>query len=191
MKRFFLFLPFIVILIFGINSYGQGLKFGVGGGLSMVQSPDRLTNSAAEGGSGFGSEYHFGLKAKLSIPLVPVTPVGFLNYHLLSGDDDISQSILSLGVGVNIELIPGPLSPYGTIDLQYNSFGDTEIGSQSFDGYSRTGLGIGAGIEFNLLPMVDLDLSAKYNMMNLMGKAENEETVGIITVNLTFMIFGI
>jgi hypothetical protein len=198
MKNSILILFVMAAVLFAAESYAQGLKFGVGGGLSMVQTPDAYANDIADGGAGFSSEYHFGIKAKLSLPLVPVTPVAFLNYHLLSGEGESAignveskQNILTVGVGVNYNLIPGPLSPYAALDLQYNSFGDYEIGSQTFAGNSRVGLGVGAGVDFTLLPMLDFDVSAKYNMLNLFGKEGEEETIGIITLNLTVMFGGL
>ncbi len=186
MKKTFLLFTFIFIIA-AVQTFPQGLKIGAGGGFSFVQSPDLLTKDPSEGGSGFGTEYHVGIKAVLGIPAVPLIPVGFINYHLLNGAEDISQEILTVGLGVNYNFMPGPLSPYATLDLQFNNFGDTEIGTQSFGGYSRTGIGIGAGVQLSFLLGLDLDVSAKYNMLNLMGQEEGEETIGIITLTAMLM----
>jgi hypothetical protein len=185
MKKIFLLA--VLLIIASSQAFPQGLKIGAGGGLSMVQSPDLYTKSLSDGGFGFGTEYHVGVKAVVDIPLVPLLPVGYINYHFLEGD--VSQKILTVGLGVNYNLISGPLTPYLTLDLQYNNFGETQQGAQTFGAFSRTGLGIGAGAAFSLLPLFDLDVTAKYNMLNLMGKKEGEETVSIITLSAMLM-FG-
>ncbi len=183
MKKSIILFLFAAFCIFSPQeTSAQGLKIGVGGGLSSVQSPAYYTDAA-----GFSSEYHVGLKGKLSIPLFPIIPVGFIEYHFFRGQTpggaDTKQNILSIGVGGEMELLPGPLSPYLGLDLEYNNFGDFETsGSPSASGVSRMGLGIGAGVMLTLLP-IDFDVSLKYQMLNLFGKDSGEETIGIINLN--------
>ncbi len=179
----------IILFLVGAISFfslqearAQGIKIGVGGGLSAVQSPAYYTDAA-----GFSSEYHIGLKGKVSIPIFPITPIGFVEYHFFRGQTpagaDTKQNILSVGVGGEMELLPGPLSPYVGLDLEYNSLGDLETtGSPAASGVSRMGLGIGAGVMLTLLP-IDFDVSLKYQMLNLFGKESGEETIGIINLN--------
>lgn len=183
MKKLFVLFLFAAISLLNLQeTNAQGIKIGIGGGLSSIQSPTYYTDAA-----GFSSEYHIGAKGKLSIPLFPITPIGFIEYHFLRGQTpagaDTKQNILSLGVGAEMGLLPGPLSPYVGLDLEFNNFGDletTDLPTQS--SVSRMGLGIGAGVMLTLLP-IDFDVSLKYQMLNLFGKENGEETIGIINLN--------
>ncbi len=184
MKKLFVLFLFAAFSILSLQETdAQGIKLGIGGGLSAVQSPSYYTDAA-----GFSSEYHLGVKGKLSIPLFPITPIGFIEYHFFRGQTpagaDTKQNILSIGVGGEMELLPGPLSPYLGLDLEFNNFGDFETtGSTTQSGVSRMGLGIGAGAMLTLLP-IDFDVSLKYQMLNLFGKESGEETIGIINLNV-------
>lgn len=186
MKKLAVLLLLIMISFPSFQSTrAQGLKLGIGGGLSMVQSPDSYTD-----GAGFSTEYHIGLRARLSLPAVPITPIGFVEYHFLTGSmnvQDVSvdtkQNILSIGVGGEFTLVPGPFSPYLGLDLEFNSFGDFEPSGYGIgSGKSRMGIGIGAGVMFNLI-VIDIDVNLKYQMMNLIGKEDNEDTIGILNLN--------
>ncbi len=181
-KSFILFLFAAISLLSLQDANAQGIKIGIGGGLSSVQSPTAYTDAF-----GFSSEYHIGLKGKLSIPVFPITPIGFVEYHFFRGQTpagaDTKQNILSIGVGGELSLLPGPLSPYLGLDLEFNNFSDLEIsGGTNLSGNSRTGLGVGAGVMLTLLP-IDFDVSLKYQMLNLFGKEDGEETIGIINLN--------
>ena len=50
------------------------------------------------------------------------------------------------------------------------------------------GLGLGAGVEFKLIPMISFDLNAKYNMLNVIGQESGEDMVNFFTVDL-FLFF--
>ncbi len=181
-KSFVLFLFIAVSFLAYQNAQAQTIKLGIGGGLSSVQSPTYYTDNA-----GFSSEYHIGVKGKLSLPVIPITPIGFVEYHFFRGltpaGADTKQNILSIGVGGELSLLPGPLSPYVGLDIEFNSLGDFETtGSPTASGVSRMGLGIGAGAMLTLLP-IDFDVSLKYQMLNLFGKESGEETIGIINLN--------
>jgi opacity protein-like surface antigen len=189
------------VAVFGTSSFPQ--TFGIGGGLSTVQGPDAFTNDITSGGAGFSSGYHIGAKLKLSIPLFPLTPVGSVRYSKFSGDQSIplignietSQSIWTIGAGVEYSIVPGPLSPYLAADLEYNNFGDlsfeggnlpvTLSGSGS---RSRFGIAVGVGAELTILPIFGLDASIKYHFLNWIGKESGEETVSVISYNLTVLL---
>jgi opacity protein-like surface antigen len=97
---------------------------------------------------------------------------------------DTKVGILSIGVGGELSLAPGPLNPYLGLDLEFNNFGDMKAGDQTISsGISRTGIGVGAGIMFKLLPVISVDVSLKYQMMNLIGKSDGEDTIGILNLN--------
>lgn len=186
MKKLFVPFLFIAISFFPIQTgFAQSIDIGLGGGLSLVQTPAAYTDAA-----GFSTEYHIGIKGKLNFPLIPITPIGFVEYHFfngsmntLDGSVDTKLNILSIGVGGEVSLLPGPLSPYLGLDLEFNNFGNFEPSGAGSGSVSRTGLGIGAGLMFKLLPVINVDLNLKYQMMNLLGKSDGEETVGIINLN--------
>ena len=184
MKKSFILFLFVAVSLFSMQEISaQSIKIGIGGGLSSVQSPDSYKD-----GAGFSSEYHVGLKGKLNFPLFPITPIGFVEYHFFRGQTpagaDTKQNILSIGVGGEMSLLPGPLSPYLGLDFEFNNFSDLEIsGGTNLSGNSRTGLGVGAGVMLTLLP-IDFDVSLKYQMLNLFGKEDGEETIGIINLNV-------
>ncbi len=184
-KSSLLFLSVVISIFILQNNYAQGLKIGIGGGFSFVQIPSYYTDV-----KGFSSEYHIGIKGKLDIPVIPFTPVGFVEYHFLRGTQtipvvsaDTKQNILSLGVGGEFSMAPGPLSPYLTVELEYNNFGDLETnGLQTISGFSRMGIGFGAGVDLSLI-VIDVDVSLRYQMLNLIGKDSGEATIGIINLN--------
>jgi len=196
----------LVLLIAAINAHisAQGIRLGIGAGITHVQGPDIYTNDIGTGGAGFSSGYHIGLKGKLDIPVIPITPVGFITYYHFSGEQftplgniETSQSIWSFGIGGEYELFPGPLKPYLVLDLALNNFGDLEVdaGSNLLGGSvtgntassrSRFGAAIGIGAELSLL-IIDIDGSIKYHFMNLFGKETNEETVKLLSFNISVL----
>ncbi len=190
MKKSFILFLFIAVTFFSYqNVQAQSIDLGFGGGLTFVQSPAYYTDVAK-----FSSEYHVGIKGKLNFPFFPITPIGFIDYHFLNGtnstplgDFEAKQNILSIGLGGELTLVPGPLSPYVGLDFEFNNFGDfttTIAGVETKSGgTSRSGLGIGAGVMIKLIPVFNIDLGLKYQMLNLFGKKDGEETIGIINLN--------
>ena len=159
------------------------------------------------------SKYFGFVIVKLGLPLVPITPRAFILYHTLNGSEDLvdplekgtsinstnienSQSILSVGLGVQYGFIPVPVGvdPYLAIDLLYNKFGEfkqTTYGNEeTFDGESRFGLGLGVGAEISLIPVLNLDVLVSYQMMNLVGKEEGESSLSTITLD-AFLLFSL
>lgn len=205
MKRVATFI-FVLLLAVGVSN-AQGISIGLTGGISMVQGPDAFTKDIEEGGLGFSSEPHYGLKGRFSLPLIPLSITGQVLYSNFTGDGEgtnlagqtisaeTSMSMLIFGVGAEYTFLPGPISPYLAFDLFYSKFGEQELqqtiagasSTQTFEGTSRSGIGIGAGLNFGLVPMIDLDVSAKYNLNNLIGKEDGEETIS--TLNLSLSVF--
>ncbi len=187
---------FVLAFIGVSNVQAQSFKLGVGGGMTMVQGNDAF--DAADMSTG----YHFGAKAKLGLPLLPVKFTGQVYYNTFSGSQDVfgynvdvSTSMLIIGAGAEYSLIPGPVSPYLGLDVFLASAGETKfeaagLPEQTIEGNSRMGLGLGAGLDFKLLPMFDIDAAVKYNMYNLVGKEDGEEDFNAVTVTVNFM-FGI
>jgi Outer membrane protein beta-barrel domain len=182
-------LAVLLSCLFIQNTKAQSIDLGIGGGLTFVQSPTSYTDL-----TGFSSEFHVGIKGKLNFPLIPITPIGFIDYHFLNGTESTSlgdfntkQNILTLGLGGELSLVPGPLSPYVGLDFEFNKLGDYTVtgplGESKIGSVSRTGLGIDAGVMIKLIPLFNVDVSLKYQMLNLFGKESGEETIGIINLN--------
>jgi hypothetical protein len=203
---------FAMMLSFTVNA--QSFSIGVGGGLTNVTGSKDFTNKISEGGLGYSTEWNMGVVVKLGLPLVPLTPRAFVLYHSLSGTDNIveqlgkgtsinsldvenSQSLLSVGLGVQYGFIPIPVGvdPYLAIDLMYNNFGELEgktptetlILNKSL---SRFGLGLGVGAEVSIIPAINIDLLVSYQMMNLVGKEDGENALSTLTVD-AFLLFSL
>ncbi len=211
-------LLFTVIILFSFlissTAYAQIISIGVGGGLTNVVGSEDFTNDITDEGLGYSTEYNFGVIAKISLPLVPITPRAFILYHNLSGKDDlvtplgkgssiladelsVSQSVLSVGLGIQYGFIPIPagIDPYLSIDLLYNNFGELEAKSPTETlildkSLSRFGLGLGVGAEVSIIPVLNIDLMVSYQMMNLVGKDDGESSLSTLTVD-AFLLFSL
>ncbi len=203
---------FAVMLSFTVNA--QSFSIGVGGGLTNVVGSEDFTNNISEGGLGYSTEWNMGVVVKLGLPLVPITPRAFILYHTLNGSESTtlesltkgtsinqtelttSQSILSVGLGVQYGFIPIPVGvdPYLAIDLMYNNFGEFKrtriVNEETFDGFSRFGLGLGVGAEVSIIPVLNIDLLVSYQMMNLVGKKDGETALSTLTVD-AFLLFSL
>ena len=199
MKKIYCTLLIFVPFLLNGPTMAQGLKFGVGGGLSFF----------SEGGNtpmSYNAGYHVGGKLKLDIPLVPITPVAFVNYHFISGtlpfsyltngagsgNVDYKQKLLSYGVGAEYTLLPGLVKPYIAVDFCVNTMGDatfnTPISSYTETGKgSRTGLDVGAGVELKIPFLFTIDGSVKYNMMNLFRKDSGENSFNAVVANVSVL----
>jgi hypothetical protein len=200
---------FFFILSISTTVQAQLVRIGIGGGLTNVTGPDHLTKEVSENGKGYSTEYNFGLVGKIGLPLIPLTPRAFVTYHKFGGEGsqipvvskgnslstnvEFSQSILSLGAGVQYGFIPVPVGvdPYLSLDIIFNNFGDltttTDGVEATVGGTSRTGLQFGAGAEVSILPTINLDVFAGYNLFNIIGKDEGEETISVINLDIYLM----
>jgi len=194
---------FSVFFILSINPnvHAQLFKIGAGGGLTNVSGPDSYTKDISEGGNGYSSEYNYGIIAKLGLPVFPLTPRGFVLIHNLNGsgippsgteDVESSQSITSVGLGVQYGFIPVPagFDPYLSLDATFNNFGDFKVSDVVLsEGASRVGLQLGIGTEVTIIPLINLDVFAGYNWFNLTGKEDGEETVTAFVLDV-FLMFN-
>ena len=181
----------LMFILLSTVSYGQGLQFGIGGGLSTI--------SSSNSGFNYNAGYHISAKAKLDIPLFPLTPVVTIQYYILNGSysfagftGSTSQKIFSAGIGAEYSLLPGPISPYLAIDLEFNNIGAVSyqpavLNQFASPAISRTGLDIGGGVEIKIPFLVTFDVSAKYNMLNLWGKENGEGSLSTFNLNLTVL----
>lgn len=191
MKKFF---AIFFILMLNTISFPQGISVSLIGGATIFQSPDDFKNSISNGGFGFKNSTNFGIKGKFEIPLLPLNFNASIVYVPLNSKEsliEVTSNLLSLGIGVEWNFIPGPISPYAAIDITFNSFGELEFklpsAKISEKGFTRDGVAVGSGVIFKLLPLIDLDISAKYSVYNLIGKKNNEKS--ITAINLTAGIY--
>jgi hypothetical protein len=188
----------IILILSGTISFAQGVKFGIGGGLSTI--------SSSNNGLSYNAGYHISAKAKLDIPLFPITPVVSIQYYILNGSysytnpllpngsitGSTSQKIFSAMIGAEYHLIPGPISPYLAVDLGFNNIGEVKFDPDILNQYaspaiSRTGLDIGGGVELKIPFLITFDVSAKYNMLNLWGKQGGEGSISTFNLNLSVL----
>lgn len=188
----------IILILSGTISFAQGVKFGIGGGLSTI--------SSSNNGLSYNAGYHISAKAKLDIPLFPITPIVSIQYYILNGSysytnpllpngsitGSTSQKIFSAMIGAEYHLIPGPISPYLAVDLGFNNIGEVKFDPAILNQYaspaiSRTGLDIGGGVELKIPFLITFDVSAKYNMLNLWGKQGGEGSVSTFNLNLSVL----
>ncbi len=197
MKKSVIFGIIMLLFVFSqTSSNAQMLKLGISGGISSITSPNTYTNSVDQNGYGFGSNFHFGAQLRIDFPLVPITPIVFIDYHLLRGDgkrNDIqinnSQNIISIGVEGEYYILPLPfIKPYISLDVALNKIGELKeespLGTSTQSGYSRFGGAIGIGTVVTILPLVDLDVSVKYQTLNLVGKSDGEGNISLVNLNL-------
>ena len=181
-----------IFILFTSASFAQGIKFGIGGGISAI--------SNGNSGLTYNSGYHVAAKAKLDIPLFPLRPVVSIQYYILNGSygfttpvgnisGSTTQKIFSAGIGAEYSLLPGPISPYLAIDFGFNNIGEVKYEhvvppQYSHPAISRTGLDIGGGVEISIPFLISFDISAKYNMLNLFGKQGGEGSISVLNVDL-------
>jgi hypothetical protein len=198
-KSIILFFGLFAFILFSSVSSAQIFRLGLGGGLTEITAPSIYKGSIENADFGFTNNYHFTIIAKFNLPLAPISPAAFLDYHLLRGSGtyndtavSTSLSILSFGAEGAFYILPLPfVKPYILVDLSYNSFSQLQldIGSDSYVQLSHSNIGgaIGIGGEFTVLPKIDIDVSAKYNFYNLMGRKSGEEMIKAFTFNVVLL----
>ncbi len=165
MKKPILLLSTLVLFFITTNAEAQLIKFGIGGGYTALTSSETFDNG-----------YHYGGKIVVGVPVLPFSIAANIYNNPLSqelGGFTYESSFLSVGLGAEFNLLPGPIKPYLAAELLYTSIGETKVADiKVSDSESKTGLGLGAGAYFTLLPIIDLDLSAHYNMNSLLSSGD-------------------
>ncbi|MCI0449748.1 MAG: outer membrane beta-barrel protein [Chlorobi bacterium] len=143
---------------------------------------------------GLSSGVNFGAVFKVKLPVVRIRAA--LNYSSLSntGNSEVDKPnsfvevkhslfMISAGPEFSFNVPSSPVAPYAGIDLLFTSIsGETrfqgvsrvETGTYNMAGASRLGVGIGAGVEFGFGGKYAVDLSLRYNFINLIGKKFEE-----------------
>lgn len=205
-----LMILFAILFLLSSFTQAQSIKFGPGGGLTFLMSPDTFTDDIDTIGSkyGFKSNYNFGAKFKGTVTGVPINFYGKLLYTVLGGtkdnvivneggvqvasDFETAGSILTIALGGEYLFAPAPISPYVNFDIQLNSLGDLDYtrttGSRTVERSTelgtRFGIGLGAGVDLTV-SQVTIDASLNLNFPNMIGQDTDESTI----TNLNFTIF--
>jgi opacity protein-like surface antigen len=195
----------VVIFILAFAAFGgvqaQSFKLALGGGLTVVDGNKTFNDLDMSTG------VNTGFKIKAKIPSSSFKIIGEFRYHYFGSSSEYassegtiiktfySSSLIAIGAGTEYNFLPGDFSPYVAADIYYASSGDLEaetdgVNTKLAEGTSRMGMGLGAGLEFKLLPAMDVDFSAKYNYYNLSEKPDDADTFNGIAITLNFM-FGL
>jgi hypothetical protein len=148
------------------SDYYLGNKYGLKSGI----------NFGAMGKLGLGP-----IGFNLSILYTPMSNSGVADPNKPNSTADISQHLLTIGIGSHFGFgVPlAPVVPYVGLDILISSLsgsvkfqGVDNVTSSEIDMSSatRTGLGINGGVEIKL-GGTKLDLSLRYNMINLFSKS--------------------
>jgi hypothetical protein len=196
--------------VFCSTSQAQNIKYGFSFGLTYIAGPSQYTDDIDTSGRSFGlkSNFHFGGKIKVGLQPLPLRLTGQILYTSFNGsknnvvinpttaiDITSSSNLFTIAFGAEYLFSPEPVSPYATLELQMNAQGKTKITQDypnstrelSIEGTNRWGLGLGVGLDLGIVPQVDLDLLAKYNLVNLFGKSNNEDTFSTFTLTLSVL----
>ncbi len=198
-KKALIFSFVLSMFLFG-NSFAQ-LSYGGGIGATFFMNDD-ITKSIDEGGLGLGTEFHYGAKLRYGILLTPVSLTAAGYWAKLKSDGsyegysvEYQQDFIVLSGGVEVTLLPGPIKPFIAADYIYTMWKSGEVkmslngntSTASLDDASRSGLGFGVGAKFTLLPLIDVELVAKYNMHNLFNKEDEESDYNTYTITANVM----
>jgi len=102
-----------------------------------------------------------------------------------------TQNIIPITAGMNFYLINSTIGIYGTGELAYSyiynsvdfDYEGIPISIDDSPTDNRVGFGLGAGIDLDAKLLI-LNLEAKYNISNFIGKVSNEETKSYFTLSL-------
>ena len=121
------------------------------------------------------------IKARLSFSYSTLDNNGVADKTKPNSSVEIKNNLLIIGVGTEFGMgIPkSPVKPYIGIELLFSSIsgsfrfqGISSVNSNtnSIQSSSRTGLGLILGADISLMGVTRLDLSLRYNLINLFGK---------------------
>ena len=139
---------------------------------------------------GLSGGIHFGAVLKIKLPVLRIrTGFSFTSLNNTGNSEtdkpnsfvEVKQSLFMISAGPEFAFsVPSsPIVPYAGLDLIFTSIsGQTsfqgvskvETGTYTMSSATRLGLGLGAGAEFHFGKKYAVDISVKYNLVNLMGK---------------------
>jgi opacity protein-like surface antigen len=177
------------ILLMSASLNAQSFKVGAGIGYSVPAGDYGGETTGFYNGTEYGMSSGFNVHAKARLGFVFMSIFGEVGYSSFSGEGNaeenrgtlnISNSIISIKAGPEFQLsIPtSPITPYLQGFAAFNSFtGSVDIkgvssvpsGEYDIQSASRIGLGLGAGVLFDVAGL-NLDLNIQYHLMNVAGK---------------------
>lgn len=192
MKKIFYISITILFLLLNVNNSFSQLKIILGPaiGYTIPSSDYGGTTTDFYNGTKYGLSpgINFGAMGKLGLgPInfnlsVIYSPLSNTGAVSPKGNVEIKQNVLTIGVGSQYGFgVPlAPIKPYIGFDILFSSIsgsanysgGTPEVsdGKIEMQTASRTGLGIAGGVEFKLASTT-VDLSLRYNMLNLFSKS--------------------
>jgi len=195
MKNLLILIVFLSFLAEPIKLYGQHTHMELFGGISTMLSPDALTKDISQGGAGFNKGFNVGLEALTEIPLAVTDPYLFIKYqrftgsqNTLLGNESSSMNIYSAGIGIRTNLSKSPTHPYLTINAAFNKLGElkteTPLGNSISASQSRVGGGIGGGLNIGIPLLFSIDITATYNILNLIGRGPGEKIASTVDLSV-------
>jgi len=182
-----------VLISFPTAAFSKGLKLQAGAGLGYEVPAGDYAGTTVDyyAGTKYGLSGGINFHAKGRVGAAGFQLAAEIGYSSFSnsgnaeasgqGKVEISQKVLSVKIGpeymINIPAVP--LKPYLGANLALNTItgqttftGVASVPSGTFDVKSATrfGLGIGGGLVYKMGPLMSLDLSLSYNLINLFGK---------------------
>jgi hypothetical protein len=133
------------------------------------------------------------LHGKSDSATATVPPISSLAFQ--SGAMKTRYSLVSVGAGVQWQAVRSAISPYLSLRFFMNHLGETQVNLPkqpytsefSFDGRTRFGLSLGAGMTCDLLQSFPLDLQVDYLSNNLVGREDGESVQHGIVVRLSLL----
>ena len=154
------------------------LKLGLGGGVSLP---------AGTLSDGYNTGWNAGAKMRLG-GWIPVNLVAMgMHNSLPMKDSSNSDDQLLIGGGIEYAITSVVVHPYFGVNAFYVNFDNHASGAPAFN---RGGLGVSAGVEFQLPGFGSFDTAVMYQYMNLMGKEAGEKDMTQIAATITLM-FGL
>jgi len=191
MRKISIILVSLVILSVS-NTYSQvGISVKIGPMLGLTSPTSDYSGETADfyAGTKYGlkSGFHFGAVGK--VVFGPLNGRASLSYGSLSnsgqsdpgGTVDVKNNLFMITLGTEFGFaIPfSPVKPYAGLDLlfttisgsvDFKSTANVPTGERDIQSDSRTGLGFSIGSEVAFGKTFTLDLSLRYNLINLFGK---------------------
>jgi|GEM_PF-2549930 len=164
------------------------LDIGIGGGPSLpLGTLSDLDNTG----------WHAGAIGRIS-GFIPLNLVASVNYNRLPNkaplavpavlpqpsSRDESDIAWMAAAGIEYPIPSLVVKPYFALDAMLNAMSNTAQDSKSI---KRGGLGFGAGVGFSVPMIGTFDASVKYQIFNLVGKDEGEETQSQVVANVALM----
>ncbi len=183
-----------VMVSFPSPAFSQGVKLQAGAGIGYEIPSGDYSGSTVDyyAGTKYGLSGGINFHAKGRIGAAGFKLAAEIGYSSLNnsgnseasgqGKVEISQKIFSIKLGPEYMIsIPAvPLTPYLGANLALNTIsgqtkfnGVAQVPSGTYDVKSamRFGLGLSGGVLYKISPLMSLDLSLSYNLMNLFGKS--------------------